>query len=34
MPELVIDHRRIYRPIHSGNRACRQLIVKGASFAD
>ena len=34
MPELVIDHRRIYRPIHTGNRACRQLLVKDASFAD
>src|SRR6266851_5884281 len=34
MSELVIDHRRIYRPIHSSNRACRQLIVKSGSFAD
>src|SRR5260370_42204219 len=34
MPELVVDHRRIYRPIHSGNRACRQLIVKDGSFSD
>ena len=34
MPELVIDHRRIHRPIHSGNRPCRQLIIKSGSFAD
>jgi hypothetical protein len=34
MPDLVIDHRRVYGPIHSGNRAGRQLIVKDGSFAD
>jgi len=34
MAEFVIDHCRIHRPIHSGNRPCRQLVVKSSSFAD
>ena len=34
MPLMVIDHGRIDSPVHSRNRACRQLIIEKGSFTN